>query len=239
MEKPAKEITHSLGPNFPEKTVTKLHFDNIPESLKALDQWVCWGKPGKPPKIPYNPVTGYPAKAGQPETWTSFSKAVEAVKAGKYKGVGFELNNNGIVGIDLDNVVDPKTGYIVPEAKNIVTDLDSYTEISQSGKGLHVLVKADLELTENRCKLQACNILGEKWPGIEIYNKERYLIITGDRYGENKVIEERNAITKATVDYYFRPQDTTEYAGIPMVSIAPTVVFLCIPVYSVVSCGLK
>ena len=32
------------------------------------------------------------------------------------------------MGIDLDNVVDPKTGYIVPEAKNIVTDLDSYTE---------------------------------------------------------------------------------------------------------------
>ena len=232
MEKPAKEITHSLGPNFPEKTVTKLHFDNIPESLKALDQWVCWGKPGKPPKIPYNPVTGYPAKAGQPETWTSFSKAAEAVKAGKYKGVGFELNNNGIVGIDLDNVVDPKTGYIVPEAKNIVTDLDSYTEISQSGKGLHVLVKADLELTENRSKLQDCNILGEKWPGIEIYNKKQYLIITGDRYGENKDIEERNAITKATVDYYFKPQDTTEYtdiqrnttvgamdtAGIPMVS---------------------
>lgn len=191
-----------------------MNFENIPESLKALDQWVCWGKPGKPPKIPYNPVTGYPAKAGQPETWTSFSKAVEAVKAGKYKGVGFELNNNGIVGIDLDNVVDPKTGYIVPEAKNIVTDLDSYTETSQSGKGLHVLVKADLELTENRSKLQDCNILGEKWPGIEIYNKERYLIITGDRYGENKGIEERNAITKATVDYYFRPQDTTEYTGI-------------------------
>ncbi len=209
-----------------------MNFENIPESLKALDQWVCWGKPGKPPKIPYNPVTGYPAKAGQPETWTSFSKAAEAVKAGKYKGVGFELNNNGIVGIDLDNVVDPKTGYIVPEAKNIVTDLDSYTEISQSGKGLHVLVKADLELTENRSKLQDCNILGEKWPGIEIYNKKQYLIITGDRYGENKDIEERNAITKATVDYYFKPQDTTEYtdiqrnttvgamdtAGIPMVS---------------------
>lgn len=182
--------------------------------MKALNQWVCWGKPGKPPKIPYNPVTGYPAKPGQPETWTSFNKAVEAVKAGKYKGIGFELNNNGIVGIDLDNVIDPETGYIVPEAENIVTDLDSYTEISQSGKGVHVLVKADLELTENRAKLRDCNTLSEKKPGIEVYNKGRYLIVTGDRYGENKGIEERNAITKATVDYYFRPQDTTEYTGI-------------------------
>ena len=119
MEKPAKEIPHSLGPNFPEKTVTKLHFDNIPESLKALDQWVCWGKPGKPPKSPITRLQATRQKQDSPETWTSFSKAAEAVKAGKYKGVGFELNNNGIVGIDLDNVVDPKTGYIVPEAKNL------------------------------------------------------------------------------------------------------------------------
>lgn len=223
MEKSAKEILHDLGHNSPEKMVTKLRFDNIPDSIKNLNQWVCWGKPGKPPKIPYNPILGYPAKPGKPETWTSFNNAVEAVKAGKYRGVGFELNNNGIVGIDLDNVVDPKTGYIVPEAKNIVTDLDSYTEISQSGKGLHVLVKADLELTGNRSKLQSRNSLSDKLPGIEAYNKGRYLIITGDRYGKNKGIEERNAITKATVDFYFKagPQDTTVYTGIQRDTTAP------------------
>lgn len=220
-----------------------MNFGNIPESLKALDQWVCWGKPGKPPKVPYNPVTGYPAKAGQPETWTSFNKAVEAVKAGEYKGVGFEFNNNGIVGIDLDTVRDPQTGYIDPTAVEIITDLDSYTEISASGYGFHILVQADLKLDKHKTRLPDNKIkryevdpkIGEnrrKRPEIEVYNEYRYFAFTGDRYGENKTVEERNAITKATVDYYFRPQDTTEYtdiqrnttvgamdtAGIPMVS---------------------
>lgn len=220
-----------------------MNFENIPESLKALDQWVCWGKPGKPPKVPYNPVTGYPAKAGQPETWTSFNKAVEAVKAGEYKGVGFEFNNNGIVGIDLDTVRDPQTGYIDPTAVEIITDLDSYTEISASGYGFHILVQADLKLDKHKTRLPYNKIkryevdpkIGEnrrKRPEIEVYNEYRYFAFTGDRYGENKTVEERNAITKATVDYYFRPQDTTEYtdiqrnttvgamdtAGIPMVS---------------------
>ena len=220
-----------------------MNFENIPESLKALDQWVCWGKPGKPPKVPYNPVTGYPAKAGQPETWTSFNKAVEAVKAGEYKGVGFEFNNNGIVGIDLDTVRDPQTGYIDPTAVEIITDLDSYTEISASGYGFHILVQADLKLDKHKTRLPDNKIkryevdpkIGEnrrKRPEIEVYNEYRYFAFTGDRYGENKTVEERNAITKATVDYYFRPQDTTEYtdiqrnttvgamdtAGIPMVS---------------------
>ena len=220
-----------------------MNFDNIPESLRALDQWVCWGKPGKPPKIPYTPVTDYPAKAGQPETWTSFNKAVEAVKAGEYKGVGFEFNNNGIVGIDLDTVRDPQTGYIDPTAVEIITDLDSYTEISASGYGFHILVQADLKLDKHKTRLPDNKIkryevdpkIGEnrrKRPEIEVYNEYRYFAFTGDRYGENKTVEERNAITKATVDYYFRPQDTTEYtdiqrnttvgamdtAGIPMVS---------------------
>ena len=220
-----------------------MNFENIPERLKAIDQWVCWGKPGKPPKVPYNPVTGYPAKAGQPETWTSFNKAVEAVKAGEYKGVGFEFNNNGIVGIDLDTVRDPQTGYIDPTAVEIITDLDSYTEISASGYGFHILVQADLKLDKHKTRLPDNKIkryevdpkIGEnrrKRPEIEVYNEYRYFAFTGDRYGENKTVEERNAITKATVDYYFRPQDTTEYtdiqrnttvgamdtAGIPMVS---------------------
>lgn len=197
-----------------------MNFDNIPESLRALDQWVCWGKPGKPPKIPYNPVTDYPAKAGQPETWTSFNKAVEAVKAEKYKGVGFEFDKNGIVGIDLDTVRDPQTGFVDPTAVEIITDLNSYTEISASGYGFHILVQADLKLDKHKTRLPGNKIeryetdpkTGEKrrkHPEIEVYNEHRYFVFTGDRYGENKAVEERNAITKATVDYYFRPQDTT------------------------------
>ena len=105
-------------------------FENIPEELKQLQQWVCHKN-----KVPFNPLTGAPAKAGQPDTWARFKDAVKAV--GNYDGIGFEFNNNGIVGIDLDKVI-AEDGTVSAEALEIVAMLDSYTEYSPSGKGLHI-----------------------------------------------------------------------------------------------------
>jgi len=48
---------------------------------------------------------------------------------GGYDGIGFEFNNNGIVGIDLDHVV-LEDGSLSDKAVEIVTILDSYTEYS-------------------------------------------------------------------------------------------------------------
>lgn len=95
---------------------------NIPEELNLLPQWVC-----RKGKIPFNPVTGVPAKAGQPATWASFENAVNAYENGGYDGIGFEFNNNGVVGIDLDHVIS-EDGSLSAEAVEIVAMLDSYTE---------------------------------------------------------------------------------------------------------------
>ena len=95
---------------------------NIPEELKKLPQRVCRKK-----KIPFNPVTGVPAKAGQPATWASFEDAVNAYENGGYDGIGFEFNKNGVVGIDLDHVI-TDDGSLSAEAVEIVAILNSYTE---------------------------------------------------------------------------------------------------------------
>jgi putative DNA primase/helicase len=110
-------------------------FINIPEELKKLPQWVC-----RKEKIPFNPVTGAPAKAGMPKTWASFENAVNTLYGGGYDGIGFEFNNNGIVGIDLDHVIAEDCS-LSAEAVEIISMLDSYTEYSPSGKGLHIFVK--------------------------------------------------------------------------------------------------
>ncbi|NLJ95511.1 MAG: DNA primase, partial [Clostridiales bacterium] len=89
-------------------------FMNIPEELKQLPQWVCRKR-----KIPFNPVTGAPAKAGQPKTWSKFKVAMNALDGGGYDGIGFEFNNNGIVGIDLDHVI-AENGSLSDEAVGIV-----------------------------------------------------------------------------------------------------------------------
>ena len=108
-----------------------MSLNNIPLELKQLNQWVVWGVDAEKPKMPFNPINMKPAKAGDASTWGTFEKAVNCVESGRAQGVGFEFNNNGIYGIDLDHVL--KDGRLTPEAQEVVTLLDSYTEISPSG----------------------------------------------------------------------------------------------------------
>ena len=130
-------------------------YENIPEELKQLPQWVCHKN-----KIPFNPVTGAPAKAGQPVTWARFEDAVKA--SDSFDGIGFEFNSNGIVGTDLDKVI-VEDGTISVEALEVVAMLNSYTEYSPSGRGLHIFVKGDIPVD------------GRKKGFIEMYKAKRYI----------------------------------------------------------------
>ena len=152
--------------------------ENIPDALKALPQWVV-----RKGKIPIDPRTGEGAKAGVPSTWSDFQTALQALRSnpGRYSGLGFELNNNGIVGIDLDHVIDPESGEVSPEALEIVETMNSYTEISPSGTGLHIFVYGDLP--GDRRKHAAS--------GTEMYKAKRYLTVTGRPFGPLQPIRKR------------------------------------------------
>ncbi|NLP13181.1 MAG: hypothetical protein GX383_01570 [Clostridium sp.] len=158
-------------------------YESIPEELKLLPQWVCHTN-----KVPFNPATGKAAKAGQPDTWARFVDAVKAV--GNYEGIGFEFNNNGIIGIDLDKVI-AEDGTLTAEAAEIVSMLDSYTEYSPSGRGLHIFVKGDIPVD------------GRKKGFIEMYKAKRYFTMTGNVYGELTTIKERSEQVKQLFDKYF------------------------------------
>jgi putative DNA primase/helicase len=160
-------------------------FMNIPEELKLLPQWVC-----RKEKIPFNPVTRTPAKAGQPTTWASFEECVNALDGGGYDGIGFEFNNNGIVGIDLDHVI-ADNGSLSEEAVEVVAMLDSYTEYSPSGKGLHIFVRGDIPVD------------GRKKSFIEMYKAKRYFTMTGNVYGDLKHINERTEQVMQIFNKYF------------------------------------
>ena len=158
-------------------------YKNIPEELKQLPQWVCHRN-----KIPFNPVTRVAAKAGQPDTWARFDDAIKAVVS--YDGIGFEFNNNGIVGIDLDKVI-AADGVITAEAVEIVEMMDSYTEVSPSGRGLHIFVKGDIPVD------------GRKKGFIEMYKAKRYFTVTGNAYGAVKPINERTEQVLQIFNKYF------------------------------------
>ncbi len=156
-----------------------LSYENVPEELKRLPQWVVHKY-----KKPFNPATGEMAKVNAPQTWSSFEAAVEVFNASKkYDGIGFMFNGNNIVGIDLDHVLNPKTGEVDPEVDRIIRELNSYTEVSPSGTGLHIYVYGDLP--ENGRKTSLKN------GAVEMYKVGRYFTVTGNVHGAPRQIEQR------------------------------------------------
>lgn len=143
---------------------------NIPDELTEREQWVGW----EDVKIPINVRTGNAASSTDPDTWSPFKEVREAVLSGKYKGVGFVLTeDDSYTIIDLDHVIDPKTGEIEPWAQAIIDRMDSYTEISQSGTGIHIIIRG--KKPGDKCK--------RKDGQVEIYDHARYFALTGNLWG--------------------------------------------------------
>ncbi len=157
---------------------------NVPTLLKSLPQWVLWKYqpvPGKPkPKKPPFQTNGRVASVGDPQTWCSYRQAMAALDTGHYKGIGFMLEGSGIVVIDLDNCLREVNGVrrITIEARQIVDIAQSYTEVSPSGKGLHIFLRGHLPEEDGH------PVLGMKSDKGEMYAARRYITITGERVGE-------------------------------------------------------
>lgn len=127
--------------------------------MRCMPNWVC-----RREKIPFNPRTGYAAKAGQPDTWATFGEVVHA--APQYDGIGFEFDGSGIIGVDFDHCIE--NGQLAPWVAEWVKRFDSYTEISPSGTGIHILCMGTLHGKP-----------AIKRKEVEIYDRARYFTITG------------------------------------------------------------
>lgn len=158
----------------------------IPSALQNRPQWVLWhlrqkGEE-KPTKVPINP-SGYPIDAVKKKNWMSYKEASKCLDDNSSIGLGFALSEESeIICIDLDNVRDPETSEIKPEALRIVNSLNSFTEVSQSGKGLHIFIKAKRTGGRNASRIG----------NIEIYSSKRFIAMTGSHLSETPLnIEER------------------------------------------------
>lgn len=148
-----------------------------------LKQWVCCKADSK---IPFRADGKGVASCSDSDTWASYE---EAKNAG-FDNVGFVFNNNDIVGIDIDCGFD-KDGFLSQVSVEIMNACRSYTERSRSGRGIHIYVRGKLPFDgkNNRC-------------GVEIYQKGRYFIYTGEKIIFDKVIENQAGINHV-LDTYF------------------------------------
>ena len=147
------------------------NYDNIPETLKDLNQFLNFkieakenGKYGKPP-VDKN---GYNISYKKPENWMTFEGAIANYnKCKKIDGINFVLTKeDDLVGIDLDDCIN--NGSVEDWANDWIQILDSYTEISPSGKGLRIFIKGKIPSNKNK-------------GNIEVYGHDKVLTLTGNR----------------------------------------------------------
>src|ERR1035441_4213945 len=167
---------------------TASQYSRIPTSLKAKRIWLPFKTSPRPAggvnKIPHN-RQGRPAKHNDPSIWLSYEEAVlQAAKAG-YAGIGIVLSEGmGIMGIDFDHCL--VNGELKPQIEQWVLDLNTYTELSFSGDGLHAIVFGRLPWKANR----------KDSAGVEMYTTGRYSVVTGRQMtgAPNEVMPAQDAI---------------------------------------------
>lgn len=166
-------------------------FENIPLELRTYRQWIVWRYEdcgtNKPTKIPYCAVTGKLADVTDSATWNTFDVCLQVLKSNSwYSGLGFVLSENDpYTFIDLDDPYEltPNGLYkhenpelVMNRQIQIHNEFNSYSELSPSGKGLHIIIKGNVPT-------------GRRRSSIEIYSDMRYMTMTGNIYRNEKINE--------------------------------------------------
>lgn len=136
---------------------------NIPAELQSLQQWVISNSVED--KLPRNPRTGRVASVTDPSTWGTYQ---EAIQSGA-KQIGFVLTPwDPYTIIDLDNKPEkPCTPEQLQLHNRILNAMQTYTEISTSGTGYHIVLKGTVPAAVHR-------------DNVEIYSHSRYMVFTGN-----------------------------------------------------------
>ena len=143
----------------------------VPHALRGSRAWVGWRfihNGERWTKVPFDPRTGQRASCADPATWAPFGDAVTAYRHGGYDGIGLQLTRP-LIGVDLDGCRRPDTGQLTPWAVDVVRELATYTEISPSERGLHLLATGTLPAGWRR--------LAD--PRIEVYDSGRFFTVSG------------------------------------------------------------
>lgn len=172
------------------------NFNQIPEELKVLPQWVVWRYEDigslKPTKVPYDPkAINVHASVTDPNTWSAFQEASTRYKIGGFDGIGFVFTDGDpFTFVDLDNTTKLPNGQPNPNHHidlerqiKIFREFDSYSEVSPGGFGLHVIVKGKVPV-------------GRKRSFIEIYSSGRYATFTGDVYHNATINYRQDVLTQ-------------------------------------------
>lgn len=164
-----------------------MNYEKIPLELRELRQWGLYRKTWneekqKYSKEPVNPHTGHLGKSNDESTWSDIQTALSAINRFNADGLAFYFKPP-YIGIDLDDIGDDLNRYLQGDIEsNIVhvfmNSTKTYSEISMSGKGIHIIGKAKIPGDRRRKG------------NVEMYTEGRFFAITGNFFGSNNEISE-------------------------------------------------
>lgn len=157
-----------------------MSYQDLPEELKSVNQWGLYRKEwndtsSRYTKIPVSAMTGRHASSTDERTWTTFDEALANMEIFDADGLAFFLKPP-FFGIDMDHYQDEidlyEQGYNTTQLGMAIEAMGSYTELSQSHEGIHIIAKGTLPGDKSRQ-----NQDGDKV--VEMYSTGRFFALTG------------------------------------------------------------
>lgn len=139
---------------------------SVPAELTARPRWIRRSAR----KAPLT-VHGDAASSTDPAAWSRYGPAARSTAGA---GLGFVLDGDGIVCLDLDHCIDGD-GQVAAWARGVLDAAGgTWVERSVSGDGLHVWGRGSV-LRGRRLRLGAGTV--------EVYGAGRYIAVTGQTWG--------------------------------------------------------
>ena len=172
------------------------YLQNIPIELREYKQWLWFkkirkqGLKGKEKilKLPVSSITFKSDDWNNKEQWADFETAVNNIESSGCDGLSFVLSRDDpFVCIDLDNVDNKKLEMFINDFN------DTYIEVSQSGRGLHIFVKGKIEKSFNN-----------QLEKVEMYQENRCIAMTGNIYKFNDFVANKVLLKQKELDKYYK-----------------------------------
>ena len=162
-------------------------------------------------KVPIDARTGAFASVSEPKTWCPFEIAFAAFgDHSDWDGLGIVFTDeDSLAGVDLDDCLDESGQFIW--GQNIVQGLNTYTEVSPSGRGLKLFLRG-AKPTSAGSRKDGFGPLGIG--KVEVYDQGRFFAVTGrPMHGFLNTVENRHADFEAMCDWLWPATASTGDRG--------------------------
>jgi putative DNA primase/helicase len=182
-------------------------------------RWLVWRlvpRTPKPSKVPVSPRTGGSTgtDVAHESDWATLAEALREARRPNVNGIGLVIPE-GVVCVDLDacTVKGEVFGPLEPWAREIVERLDTFTEYSPSGTGVHVWLWG--VKPGDKCRKGTVEIYGGPFG--------RYITCTGrgfSRWGEAPIAERTDALAEVYRAHLDTPPSVAAWPTIPEIAEA-------------------